>query len=109
MYLSLLAETWLRNSEACAIRFCCSRIAPAPRCVIARKPLWVSVTERPLVMRVNQVAALSTSRRVGGRLMAPPRTRLPSEAFFYGPFLIWHKFLSSHAIRLSAGGGAYAG
>src|ERR1019366_3497468 len=78
MYLSLLAETWLRNSEACAIRFCRSRIPRAPRRVIARKPLWVSVRERPLVMRVNQVAALSRSRRAGGRLTAPPRKRLPS-------------------------------
>ena len=45
---------------------------------MARRPLWVSVTCKPVVSRVNSVAACSIRRRIGGRLGACPRNRLPS-------------------------------
>src|SRR5258707_8041357 len=50
----------------------------APRRVIARRPLWVSVTRNPVVRRVNKVAALSNMRRDSGWLSEVPRKRLPS-------------------------------
>ena len=53
-------------SEACAIRFCRKRIASAPRRVMARSPLWASVSLRPVVRRVNAMAAFSNSRRANG-------------------------------------------
>src|SRR5438132_1234538 len=49
----------------------------APRRVIARRPLWVSVTRNPVVRRVNKVAASSNMRRESGWLTEVARKRLP--------------------------------
>src|SRR5438132_140881 len=74
-----LRAIWCRISDACAIRFCRKEIARAPRAVIARRPLWVSVTGSPVLARVNQSAVLSRMRRDTGRFaVAPVRKRLPS-------------------------------
>ena len=50
----------------------------APRRVIARRPLCVSVRLMPTVRRVNQVASRSATRRDSGWFKVSPRKRLPS-------------------------------
>ena len=47
------------------MRFWRRQMRLAPRRVMARSPLWVSVTRSPVVRRVNQVAAWSSKRRDG--------------------------------------------
>ena len=49
----------------------------APLRVMARSPLWVSVTCKPVVSRVKVVAARSSAFRSDGRFGAWPRNRVP--------------------------------
>ena len=53
------------------MRFCRKLIVPAPRRVIARRPLCASVIARPVVARVNQIAACSNTRRDVGIFAGP--------------------------------------